>query len=65
MARAATTLLALLGWALATPALAQGYAPKVGEHHPEFTLPDIQTGKPVSLADFRGKKVLLIQFASW
>jgi AhpC/TSA family len=65
MARAATTLLALLGWALATPALAQGYALKVGEHHPEFTLPDIQTGKPVSLADFRGKKVLLIQFASW
>ena len=65
MARAATTLLALLGWALAAPALAQGYAPKVGEPHPEFTLPDIQTGKPVSLADFRGKKVLLIQFASW
>jgi hypothetical protein len=65
MARAATTLLALLGWALATPALAQGYALKVGQRHPEFTLPDIQTGKPVSLADFRGKKVLLIQFASW
>jgi hypothetical protein len=65
MARTATTLLALLGWAMAAPVLAQDYAPKVGEHHPEFTLPDIQTGKPVSLADFRGKKVLLIQFASW
>jgi hypothetical protein len=65
MTRAATTLLALLGWGLAAPVLAQDYAPKVGEHHPAFTLPDIQTGKPVSLADFRGKKVLLIQLASW
>lgn len=42
-----------------------GYAPTVGARHPDFTLPDIATGKPVSLADFRGKKVLLIQFASW
>jgi len=65
MAKAATTLLALLGWALAAPALAQGYTAKVGEHHPAFTLPDIRTGKPVALADFRGRKVLLIQFASW
>jgi peroxiredoxin len=37
----------------------------LGEPHPEFTLPDIATGKPVSLSDYRGKKVLLIQFASW
>ena len=42
-----------------------GYGPKVGEHHPEFTLPDVNSGTPVSLSDFRGKKVLLIQFASW
>ena len=39
--------------------------PAVGERHPDFTLADISTGKPVSLSDFRGKKVLLIQFASW
>ena len=44
---------------------AAGYDPKVGERHAEFTQPDINSGKPVSLADFRGKKVLLIQFASW
>ena len=44
---------------------AAGYDPRIGERHPEFTLPDINTGKSVSLADFRGKKVLLIQFASW
>ena len=41
------------------------YAPKVGEKHPDFTLPSIDDGAPVSLSNFRGKKVLLIQFASW
>jgi hypothetical protein len=41
------------------------YAPKVGQRHADFTLADIATGNPVSLSDFRGKKVLLIQFASW
>ncbi|HVL13286.1 MAG TPA: hypothetical protein VM529_12030 [Gemmata sp.] len=45
--------------------LAAGYAPAVGTRHPDFTLPSIADGKPVSLSDFRGKKVLLIQFASW
>jgi peroxiredoxin len=46
-------------------ASAASYAPKVGEKHPDFTLPRIGDGAPVSLSDFRGKKVLLIQFASW
>jgi hypothetical protein len=41
------------------------YAPKVGERHPDFTLPTIGDRKPTSLSNFRGKKVLLIQFASW
>lgn len=31
---------------------------------PDFTLPDIN-GKEHSLADFRGKKVLLVTWASW
>src|SRR5438445_6205373 len=31
---------------------------KVGDPAPEFTLPD-ETGKPVSLSDFRGKRVVL------
>jgi hypothetical protein len=48
-----------------TPAFADPYGPKVGRRHADFTLPDIRTGKPVSLSDFRGKKVLLIHFASW
>jgi len=51
--------------ATATLARAGSYAPRVGQRHPDFTLPNIATGKPVSLSDFRGKKVLLIHFASW
>jgi hypothetical protein len=31
---------------------------------PDFTLPDLQ-GKTHSLSDFRGKKVLLVTWASW
>jgi hypothetical protein len=58
-------LLALIGIATASPARAANYAPKVGQRHPDFTLANIETGKPVSLADYRGKKVLLIVFASW
>ena len=46
-------------------ARAASYAPKVGERHPDFTLPTIGDRTPVSLSNFRGKKVLLIQFASW
>jgi hypothetical protein len=47
------------------PASATPYEPRVGQRHADFTLPNIATGKPVSLSDFRGKKVLLIHFASW
>ena len=39
--------------------------PQVGERYPDFTLPNIDDGKAVSLSDYHGKKVLLIQFASW
>ncbi len=31
---------------------------------PEFTAPD-RSGKPVHLSDFRGKKVLIVTWASW
>ena len=50
---------------LATPALAETYNPRVGERHVNFTLPAIDDGRPISLEQLRGKKVLLIQFASW
>jgi hypothetical protein len=59
------TLMVSVILSAAMPTFADSYAPKVGQRHPNFTLPDIRTGKPVALSDFRGKKVLLIHFASW
>lgn len=44
---------------------AAGYSPRVGEFHPDFTMPNIVDNKPVSLSQFRGQKVLLVHFASW
>ncbi|MHC4512048.1 MAG: peroxiredoxin family protein [Planctomycetota bacterium] len=44
---------------------AAAYSPRVGELHPDFTLPNIVDGAPVSLSQFRGQKVLLVHFASW
>ncbi len=56
----------LLVFALAAPlSAADSYNPRVGEQHPDFTLPAIDRGEAVSLSDYRGKKVLLIHFASW
>ena len=48
-----------------TDVSAAHYAPRVGQPHVNFTLPDIQQRKAHSLSQYRGKKVLLIQFASW
>ena len=36
----------------------------VGEAYPDFVLPTLE-GQDVRLSDYRGKKVLLIHFASW
>ena len=38
--------------------------PKVGEEAPDFTLPSLD-GKPVSLSDYRGKRVVVFMWASW
>ena len=63
MSRRCLYLLALAVAASANAAYA--VPPAVGQRYPDFTLPDIADGKAKSLSDFRGKKVLLIQFASW
>jgi hypothetical protein len=39
-------------------------APLASLAAPEFTLPDL-TGRMHSLSDYRGKKVLLVAYASW
>lgn len=41
------------------------YSPIVGQPHGDFILPSIDDGTPLQLSDFRGKKVLLMHFASW
>ena len=50
---------------LVCASLASAAPPKVGERYADFVLANIADSKPVALSDFRGKKVLLIQFASW
>jgi peroxiredoxin len=61
-----TLAIASLGAALFTGTVtAATYSPRVGTRHPNFTLPRTDDRSSVSLSDFRGKKVLLIQFASW
>jgi hypothetical protein len=44
---------------------AESYSPRVGQPHPDFTLPSIVDREPVSLSQFRGHKVLLVHFSSW
>ncbi len=61
-------LLATMTLAFAAPALpARGdvYRPTVGQPHPDFVLPAIDDRRPVALSSFRGRKVLLVHFASW
>ena len=48
-----------------TAALAQDYKPVVGEPHPPVVFKTIQHDRVVSLSDYRGKKVVLVNFASW
>ena len=49
----------------AAPSNADGYSPRVGQVHPDFILPGIADREPVSLSQFRGRKILLVHFASW
>ena len=37
---------------------------KVGDEVPNFTLPSLD-GKPVSLTDFKGKRLAVFFWASW
>jgi hypothetical protein len=50
---------------LAVSSHAADYSPQVGQIHPDFVLPEIDTKEPVELSQFRGRKILLIHFASW
>ena len=62
VARGAAALLA----ASALGSLGNAQAPwKAGEPIPHVHLPDIRTGEAVDLSQFRGQRLLLIEFASW
>jgi hypothetical protein len=59
-------------WALALTCLASlpavapaREAPELGEAFGPLVLPAVDGSGPVDLALFRGRKVLLIEFASW
>ena len=55
----------VLSLALAAPAVAGEGRLAVGDPFPDLTLPALQDGKPVSIRDFRGQKLILHIFASW
>jgi len=38
---------------------------EVGQVYPNYVLPSLIDGKPLALSKFRGKKIILHQFASW
>jgi hypothetical protein len=50
---------------MASDTFSDGYSPRVGEVHPDFVLPRVGDREPVSLSQFRGRKVLLVHMASW
>jgi len=50
---------------LAAQPAAQAAPFEVGRAVPALTLPSITDGKPMSVADFRGQKVMLHVWASW
>lgn len=37
----------------------------VGQRYPDITLPALDGRGPLSVSHFRGRKILLLQFASW
>lgn len=58
--------LALLVASAVAPLLPGAVHPQqINKPYNEFVLPRIDTREQVALSQFRGKKVLLIHFASW
>jgi hypothetical protein len=55
----------ILTLALAAPAFAGSNDLVVGQPFPRIALPSLDDGRPVSIGDFRGRKLVLHVFASW
>ena len=63
--RASLLLLVLCVSAGALLPRASAEEPRVGKRHPALRLPTIDGKETIDLRALAGKKVLLIQFASW
>ncbi len=66
--RSALCFLAVVAGALVASTgvlTAATYRPVVGEPFPGLVLPALEDGTPLSIAAFRGQKVILHVFASW
>lgn len=63
--RRAVALAVPLVFMLGAASAQESLAPVDGEVFPEMSFPTLDGEGFSSLGDFRGKKVLLIQFASW
>ncbi len=63
------TLLPLIAIAVPSETRAQSSTPshnfEVGTPFPTLSFPSLDNGRPASIADFRGQKVILHIFASW
>ena len=60
-----TALLASTALALSASALSAQTPFRVGERLPDLHLPTIDGKRTIDLAEFRGKRLLLIEFAAW
>ena len=64
LSRVLTTL--AIGSAMLTPSgAAAGTGLDIGNRFPELTLPSLVDGEPMSIASFRGRKLVLHVWASW
>ncbi len=55
----------LLAGALPASLDAEEVPVRVGQPYPALVLPALADGAPLSIEQFRGRRVLLHQFASW
>jgi len=63
--RLSPCLFACAVWLVATVAPVWSGPFEVDRPFPDLTLPSLEDGRPTSLADFRGQKIVLHVFASW
>jgi len=55
----------VVGGLVVPPASAEPPVLEVGQPFPDIAFPSAEDGTPMSIASFRGKKVVLHVFASW